>query len=254
MSLLDAVDLTVLSTRQNEVQYALSAYVNGGCFSARDRLLSLALPTIPPGQHRRQPGWRVCARHSLGTGDEIAYSDFDALVILKDDVLRSPEQLARTARNSQPGPLRYVCDGSTCSTMAGLCLLRRILVIIVKRISFANCFATPGVAPGSGRHSAGFRTRFGAGAGRHLPSRGKLAPDQLGDGRHSEVQLLHFVGRKSAVVDAGVVDGAVHIVFRIKPPSSNEKSGSEGRGIIGICYSIHKRSVRHDHYLPFIAC
>jgi hypothetical protein len=47
MSLLDAVDLTVLSTRQNEVQYALSAYVNGGCFSARDRLLSGALPTIP---------------------------------------------------------------------------------------------------------------------------------------------------------------------------------------------------------------
>jgi hypothetical protein len=41
-------------------------------------------------------------------------------------------------------PARLCLRWIHCSTMAGLCLLRRILVIIVKRISLANCFATPG--------------------------------------------------------------------------------------------------------------
>lgn len=36
---------------------------------------------------------------SLGTGDEIAYSDFDALVILRDQTLRSDRRLARAARH-----------------------------------------------------------------------------------------------------------------------------------------------------------
>lgn len=35
---------------------------------------------------------------SLGTYEEIAYSDFDALVILKDEVFKAPERLAWTAR------------------------------------------------------------------------------------------------------------------------------------------------------------
>jgi len=34
---------------------------------------------------------------SLGTYEEIAFSDFDALVIIRDDVLRSPERLSRVA-------------------------------------------------------------------------------------------------------------------------------------------------------------
>lgn len=38
------------------------------------------------------------AHGSLGTYEEIAYSDFDALVILKDEVFESPKRLAGTAR------------------------------------------------------------------------------------------------------------------------------------------------------------
>lgn len=36
---------------------------------------------------------------SLGSGEEVAYSDFDGLVVLKDEVMVSPHRLARVARD-----------------------------------------------------------------------------------------------------------------------------------------------------------
>lgn len=46
---------------------------------------------------------------SLGTGEEVAYSDFDALVILKGEVFESPERLAEAARKLN-GARRIMLD------------------------------------------------------------------------------------------------------------------------------------------------
>ena len=49
-------------------------------------------------QHLRDDLYGAYVHGSLGTGDEIAYSDFDALVILLHDVFESPGRLQRVAR------------------------------------------------------------------------------------------------------------------------------------------------------------
>ena len=105
MSLLDAVDLTVLSTRQNDVQYALSAYVNGGCFSARDRLLSLALPTIPfrrnaPAVSRLYFNFAELAREYKGSGEQIQVAPYTGR---NQHVRRMAEYLQDTIADSLVG-------------------------------------------------------------------------------------------------------------------------------------------------------
>lgn len=54
----------------------------------------------------------VCMLHgSLATGEEIAYSDVDALVVLKDEVVRSAQRLAHAARLlSRARTLMYAFD------------------------------------------------------------------------------------------------------------------------------------------------
>lgn len=122
----------------------LPAYVNGGCLSRWDRLVSLAAPGLPFRWHARRvaaaagppslapargavaqevrvppydggdPHVRrmrdYLARHlgddlaaalvhgSLGTDEAVPYSDFDALVLLRDVVFETPARLVRVAR------------------------------------------------------------------------------------------------------------------------------------------------------------
>ena len=49
-------------------------------------------------EHSRRDLIGAYIHGSLGTYEEIAYSDFDALVILKDVIFESPERLVRTAK------------------------------------------------------------------------------------------------------------------------------------------------------------
>ena len=50
------------------------------------------------GKHLREDLIGAYVHGSLGTCEEIAYSDFDALTILKDEVFESPKRLARAAK------------------------------------------------------------------------------------------------------------------------------------------------------------
>lgn len=50
------------------------------------------------GEHLREDLVGAYVHGSLGTHEEIAYSDFDALVILKEEVFESPKRLARAAK------------------------------------------------------------------------------------------------------------------------------------------------------------
>lgn len=133
------------SELQGEMQRLLSAYINGGCLTAADRILSLASPALPfkknaprivdaynafanSAQRCGRPTWRIgvesykgCNIHvrrmadylrtlfsdasirayvhgSLGTYEEIPYSDFDALVLLSDSLLRDPGKLSNAAQ------------------------------------------------------------------------------------------------------------------------------------------------------------
>lgn len=130
---------------QNNFNRALSRYVNGGCLSRQDRLVSILFPWIPFDRnaktlvneyHRltdylpdsnssslivetevyggtnpyvlkmmeylasnlKEDLLGAYVHGSLGTHEEIAYSDFDALAILKEEVLESPKRLAKVAQ------------------------------------------------------------------------------------------------------------------------------------------------------------
>jgi len=134
-----------IGTRYREYCGNLTRFINGGCLSRFDRLLSLVLPGLPYRRNadcilREKGRLESCDftetlqtvsvavkpytgrnRHvirmaeyldtylkddllvafvagSLGTGEEIRYSDFDGFVILKDVVFQSRRRLIATAR------------------------------------------------------------------------------------------------------------------------------------------------------------